>query len=304
MEHVFIINPGAGKVDKTIEYSALIHTLCQRKGLDYRIEHSKAPGDITRLAREAAQSGHEVRIYACGGDGTLHEAVNGVAGYPNAAVTCYVCGTGNDFVKIFSQPDAFRSLERLLDAEETSFDLIDCNGTYALNTCCVGLDSRVASDVPMYKRIPGFTGPNAYIASTVVNVIKGTHEHYVIEVEGEVIDGEQTLVCIANGQWYGGSFHAVPDSDPGDGMLDVLIVKRVPLWKLAVVVGQYQVGKYRDYPDLIRHYRTKSITIHCDRETTLNLDGEPLKTVTAHCRVAEHKVRFFYPKGLTYYHEE
>lgn len=304
MEHVFIINPAAGKVDKTIEYSALIHTLCQRKGLDYRIEHSKAPGDITRLAREAAQSGHEVRIYACGGDGTLNEAVNGVAGCPNAAVTCYVCGTGNDFVKIFSQPEAFRSLERLLDAEETSFDLIDCNGTYALNTCCVGLDSRVASDVPMYKRIPGFTGPNAYIVSTVVNVIKGTHEHYVIEVEGEVIDGEQTLVCIANGQWYGGSFHAVPDSDPGDGLLDVLIVKRVPLWKLAAVVGQYQVGKYRDYPDLIRHYRTKSITIHCDRETTLNLDGEPLKTVTAHCRVAEHKVRFFYPKGLTYYHKD
>ena len=300
MEHLFIINPAAGKVDKTIEYSALIKTLCERNGLNYRIAHSKAPGDITRIAREAAQTGREVRIYACGGDGTLNEAVNGVAGYPNAAVSVYVCGSGNDFMKIFSQPDAFRSLERLLDAEETEFDLIQVNDKYSLNICCVGLDARVGNKMAEYKRLPHVSGSGAYILSTVVNVAQGISEHYVIEVNGERIDGKQTMICIANARWYGGGFHAVPDADPADGLLDVLIVKKLNLVQVAGVIGKYKAGRYKEVPELVRHIRTDAIRVICDRETPINLDGEIVNATVADCRISEHKVRFFYPKGLTY----
>ncbi len=300
MEHLFIINPAAGKVDKTIEYSALIQTLCEKKGLSYRIAHSTAPGDITRITREAAETGKEIRVYACGGDGTLNEAVNGAAGFPNVAVTVYVAGSGNDFVKIFSEPDAFRSLERLLDAEETEFDLIDINGSYALNICCVGLDARVGNKMAEYKHLPHVSGSGAYVMSTVVNVVQGISEHYVIEVNGEVIDDRQTMICIANARWYGGGFYAVPDADPADGLLDVLIVKKLNLFQVAGVVGKYKAGRYQEMPQLVRHIRTDAIRITCDGETPINLDGEILNTAVADCRVSPHKIRFFYPKGLTY----
>ena len=300
MEHLFIINPAAGKVDKTTEYSALIKTLCEKKGLTYRIALSEQPGDITRIAREAAQTGKEVRIYACGGDGTLNEAVNGVAGYPNAAVTCYVAGSGNDFVKIFSQPDAFRSLERLLDAEETEFDLIECNDSYSLNICCVGLDARVGNRMAQYKRLPGVSGSGAYILSTVTNVVQGISEHYVIEVNGERIDDRQTMICIANARWYGGGFYAVPDADPCDGLMDVLIVKKLNLLQIATVIGKYKEGRYKEVPELVRHIRTDSIRITCDAETPVNLDGEVRMTKVADCRISPNKLRFFYPKGLTW----
>ena len=300
MEHLFIINPAAGKVDKTTEYSALIKTLCEKKGLTYRIALSEGPGDITRIAREAAQTGKELRIYACGGDGTLNEAVNGVVGYPNVAVTCYVCGSGNDFVKIFSKPEAFRSLERLLDAEEREFDVIQVNDSYSLNICCVGLDARVGNKMAQFKRLPHVSGSGAYILSTGVNLIQGISEHYVIEVEGERIDDRQTMICIANARWYGGGFHAVPDADPGDGMLDVLIVKKLNLIQVAGVIGKYKNGQYKEVPDLVRHIRTDAIKITCDGETPINLDGEILTTSVADCKVSEHKIRFFYPKGLTY----
>ena len=298
MEHLFIINPAAGKVDKTHEYTALIKTLCGRKGLDYRIALSQAPGDITRIAREAAQTGQEVRIYACGGDGTVNEVVNGVAGYPNVAVTCYVAGSGNDFVKVFSQPDAFRSLERLLDAEETEFDLMECNDSYALNICCVGLDARVGNKMAEYKRLPGVSGSGAYILSTVVNLAQGISEHYVIEVGDERIDGRQTMICIANAQWYGGGFHAVPDADPTDGLLDVLIVKKLNLMQVATVIGKYKAGLYKEVPQVVRHLRTDSIRILCDGDTPINLDGEVRMAKEATFRVSPHKLRFFYPKGL------
>ena len=73
MKHLFIINPAAGSRDRTKDYSVAIHEACSARNLDYRIEVSAAPGECMRIAREAALTGEEVRIYACGGDGTLNE---------------------------------------------------------------------------------------------------------------------------------------------------------------------------------------------------------------------------------------
>ena len=105
MKHLFIINPAAGSRDRTKEYTQAIREVCEPRGLDYRIQVSQAPGHCRQLAREAAESGEEYRIYACGGDGTLNEVINGAAGHPNAAVTHWPKGSGNDFVKIFSEPE-------------------------------------------------------------------------------------------------------------------------------------------------------------------------------------------------------
>ncbi len=300
MEHIFIINPAAGKQDKTAEYTKTIQSVCGKRGLDYRIAVSAAPGDCTNLARAAAESGRPVRLYACGGDGTLNEVVAGAAGYPNAAVTVYVGGTGNDFVKIFSQPDAFRELEQLLDSEERDFDLMECNGNLALNICCVGLDARVGSSVAEFKRLPLVTGPGAYILSTVYNLIKGISEHYVVEVNGETIDAEQTMICIANGRWYGGGFHAVPDADPADGKMDILLVKKLSLLQVAGVIGKYKNGRYKELSHVARHIQTDKIIIRCDRQTPLNLDGEIRQASAAAIRISEKKLRFFYPRGLTF----
>ena len=177
MKHLFIINPAAGSCDRTESYTRQIEASCGKRGLDYRIEVSAAPGECARLAREAAQTGEEIRIYACGGDGTLNEVASGAAGCPNAAVTVLSGGSGNDFVRIFNEPEAFFDLERLLDAEEVEFDMIRCNDDLAINICSVGLDARIGTDVASYKRIPGFSGFKAYAVSTVVNVIRGIGEH-------------------------------------------------------------------------------------------------------------------------------
>ena len=178
MKHLFIINPAAGSRDRTADYTAKIEAAFAGRDEEYRIAVSAGPGDITRIAREAAESGAEYRIYACGGDGTLNEVVQGAAGFDNVAVTVYSGGSGNDFAKVFSDPKAFFDLNKLLDAKEATFDLIDCNGDQALNICCVGLDARIGNDVANYKRLPFLSGFAAYAASTVINVVKGIGEHF------------------------------------------------------------------------------------------------------------------------------
>ena len=300
MKHLFIINPAAGSKDRTKDYSVAIHDICSTRGLDYRIEVSAAPGECTRLAREAAQTGEEVRIYACGGDGTLNEVAAGAAGYPNAAVTVFSGGSGNDFVKLFNDPKAFFDLERLLDAEEAQFDMIRCNGDLALNICSVGLDARIGTDVASYKRIPLLQGFRAYAASTVVNVIRGIGEHYVVEINGEVIDEDLTMISICNGRYYGGGFNPVPEADPADGLLDVLLVKEVSRMQVPVVIGKYKDGRYSELPHLVRHLRTKQLKIRCDKAGPINLDGELRMAQLVDFRLADEKLRFFYPKGLVW----
>ena len=296
MKHLFIINPAAGSHDQTESYRKKIQEACV--GLDYAIEVSSAPGQCRELARRAAQTGEEYRIYACGGDGTLNEVVCGVAGYDNVAITVFSGGSGNDFVRIFSEPGAFRDLNRLLDAEETTFDLIRCNDDYSLNICSVGLDARIGTDVASYKRIPLLSGFRAYAVSAVVNTVRGVAEHYTVEVDGERIDGEFTLICACNGRFYGGGFHPVPEADPADGKLEVLLVKGVSRLAVAKLIGTYKAGNYAKLPKLIRRITTDHIKILCDRETPVNLDGELRMAQTVDISIAKEKVRFFYPKGL------
>ncbi len=298
MRHVFIINPAAGHTDQTKWYRQEIQRCCQ--GLDYEIHVSHAPGVCRALAKETAQKGDPVRIYACGGDGTLNEVAAGAAGYSNAAITNFTGGSGNDFVRMFGEPGAFRDLQRLLDCREAEFDLIDCNGDLGLNICSVGLDARIGTEVGFYKRIPLFGGHAAYLLSTLINVIRGVSQHYVVEINGERIDGELTMICVASGRYYGGGFNPVPEADPTDGQLDVLVITKVSRLKIAQVVGEYKKGNYRKFPHLIRHFRTDKVRILCDDVSPINLDGELRRGKTVEMSIAREKVRFFFPKELDF----
>ena len=261
---------------------------------------SQKPGDITRLARQAAQSGGPLRIYACGGDGTLNEVVNGVVGFPHVAITHFPGGSGNDFIKIFRDTTPFFQLEALLDPAEAEFDLITCNEDYALNVCSLGLDARIAAEASRYKRLPLVTGSGAYVLSALVNTVKGIHRPYRIILDGEMLDGEFTLVFAGNGRWYGGGFHPMPDADPCDGLLDVLLIQPVSRLQVAAIIGKYKAGRYAEYPALIRHVRTQHLEVQCPAPVEINLDGELRWAQTVQIGVAKEKIRFFYPKTLTW----
>ena len=304
MTHLFIINPAAGSRDRTEDYRRQIKTACEKRGLEYEIQVSQAPGDCRRIARAAAESGGEYRLYACGGDGTLNEVASGAAGFENVAVTVYSGGSGNDFAKIFDDPKAFFDLERLLDAEEVTFDMIRCNDDLALNICSVGLDARIGTDVAKYKRLPLLHGFRAYAASTVVNVIRGIAEHYVVQIDGETIDADQTFICACNGRYYGGGFNPVPEADPADGMLDVLLVKKISRLNVPGAIGKYKNGRYKELSHLARHYRVNSLKVICDKPTPVNLDGELRTAQEVEFSVSKEKLRFFYPKGLVWQAKE
>ena len=304
MKHLFIINPAAGSRDQRHTYIAAIDEACQSRNLNYQVKVSTKPGDCRRIAEKAAQSGEELRIYACGGDGTLNEVCAGAAGYENAAITVFSGGSGNDFVKIFDDPSAFFHLDRLLDAQETTFDLIDCNGETSLNICSVGLDARIAADVSKFKRLPLLHGNRAYLVSTALNLFRGISEHSQVTIDGQTFDAAHTFICVCNGRFYGGGFNPIPEADPADGKLDVLLVNKVSLLQVPFIIGKYKNGRYQELNKLVRHYKTQEVTVHCDKPSAINLDGEIRYAQDITFRLSDKKIRFFYPRGLTWQAKE
>ena len=300
MKHLFLLNPAAGQRDRTAELTQTIETFCKEHGLDYEICISSAPGNCTALARAACRAGEELRIYACGGDGTLNEVVSGVAGFENAAVTHFPCGSGNDFIRIFGDTAPFSDLKQLLDPAESKLDLIAVNDRWSINIASIGVDARIAMEAQQYKRLPGVNGSGAYLISVMTNLFKGICRPYEIEIDGEKFSGEHALMCVCNGRFYGGGMCPMPDAEPDDGLLEVLLVGKVGIPTFAKLFGKYKSGRYAELPEYVRHFRAKEIKVRAQEESTINLDGEGYRASEVHFSVAPQALRFFHPKSVFY----
>ncbi|MBQ3556616.1 MAG: YegS/Rv2252/BmrU family lipid kinase [Oscillospiraceae bacterium] len=296
MRHLFIINPAAGKKKST----AALEKLLSKLSFPHEVMYTQKAGDAEEFARRAAQTGEEVRIYACGGDGTLNEVVNGAAAYPNAAVTCVPKGTGNDFLKIFgpNYREQFFDLEELAVGPQTPFDLIDCNGKLGIDVVCCGIDARIGAGVHRYKKL---FGPAAYVVSLVEQVLLRGINRPMRGVMGDHCwDDDTALICVCNGRHYGGGFNPVPEAMPDDGVLDMLLIPKINLPTLARVIGRYAAGRYKELPHLVRDYHGQSVTFSSSRPLTAVVDGEVVEATRFTIGLSDKKINFFYPACAGY----
>lgn len=302
MKHLFIVNPAAGGRDKTQEITSRVALAFSGREDDFEIYVTRFPLDAVEKIKQEARSGEELRVYACGGDGTLNECVNGAAGFANAAVTHFPSGTGNDFIKAFGKEKSrFFDLSQLLDGEVRPIDVISCNGRLSVNICSVGVDARIGTDVHKYSHLPVIGGKGGYIVSTAVNLIKGITSPMRIQCGGREFEGEQTLVCVCNGTCYGGSFNPVPGARVDDGALDFLIVKPVSRLVFAMVVSSYAKGQFRKYPEYITHLRAREMEIESPDEIVVNVDGEALYTNSVRFELIPGGVNFIFPANMDYF---
>ena len=300
MKHVFIINPTAGKKDCTARMMDMAKALAARHSLDLECILTKRSGHATETARVLAASGREVRIYACGGDGTINEVANGIAGSDNAAMTCIPVGTGNDFLKNFGDAaPLFADAENLWDGPVMPLDAIDCNGRLALTVACSGFDAQVADDVHKYGKLPLLGGQGSYILSLGVNfLLRSLGHRWTITLDGEVMSGEFALAAVCNGRYYGGGFMPVAEARMDDGVLNTLVVRKVSRAAFLRFVGAYSKGLYYTLPQVARCYGAREITIESqDRDIVTCLDGESLYSRRVTLGLSEKKVNFFGPEG-------
>ncbi len=299
MRHLFIVNPVAGGKDSRKDaVKAAIAAAMEKRGEPFEIYETVGVMDAAEKVKREAIRGDELRVYACGGDGTLSECAHGAAGFKNCAVTHYPCGTGNDFVRMFG-PDAplFSDLEALLDGTAAPVDIIDVNGRMCLNIASIGIDARVGLDVHKYSNLPVVGGAGGYVISLLVNVVKGINRPFTVRAGDVERTGKFALISACNGQYYGGGFNPSRTASPEDGVLDILIVRAVSRLTLARLLKYYASGQYAKFPEIIEYVAGRRLEVESDREFSVSIDGEALYTKRAVLRLIPGGVNFIYPRG-------
>lgn len=301
MKHIFILNPAAGKENA-------LQTLEQQlkskfKGVDCEIYLTKAPKDAISYIKDYCRTYAEpVRFYACGGDGTLNEVVNGAVGFAHASVGCYPCGSGNDFVKYYGGKEYFLDLSAQLEAEEEEIDLVRVGDRYAINAAHFGFDSCVAKTMMNVRRKKLIGGKNAYTTGIAVALLRAMNNKCKVTVDGELLNpnGKILLCTLANGQYVGGSFRCAPRSVNNDGLLEVCLVSPVSHFKFIRLMNDYKLGSHLSNPkfeSVLKYCRGKKIEIEAPEGFVYSFDGELIPQNRFMVEVAHKAIRFAVPKG-------
>ena len=298
MRHVFILNPAAGKKKTALELLPQIEKLFSRYDLEYAVHVTDAPGQATAIARAEVEKGDAVRLYACGGDGTMLEVASGMEGAAHAQLACVPCGSANDFIRFMPNAAQFRELERLVAGEARSVDAIRCNDKLSLNLCCLGVDADVGARMSKYKHLPLVSGPMAYNLALVNTFFRplGRKMRVVMETTQGWIEREGVFMfaLAANGQYYGGGYHGSPLSQPDDGLLDFILIHKISHLRMLAILGKYKRGEHLGL-DCCESFRGTSMEIVADRPAIVNADGECVEDTRVRFEILPAAISFVYP---------
>ncbi len=303
MRHVFIINPAAGKKQRALLRIPEIEAYFREKGgqaEDYTIYVTKGKMDAAQYARKIAEEGHPVRFYACGGDGTLMEVLNGVFGCENVELALIPCGSANDFVRSFENPENFTSIRAQVEGTSQTVDAINCNGRISINNCAMGMDADVADKMVYFKHFPLVTGPMAYQLAIVYMFFHhiGRRLHVSIENEQGTTehDGDYLFSLCASGQYYGGGYRGAPQARMNDGLLDFVLVDTIRRMRVLGFLKKYKAGQHLGM-EIVHTFRGQRMTVSSDTPVTVCVDGECFSDYKVTFQLCPHAVRFVVPKG-------
>lgn len=278
MRHVFILNPVAGKVHRALQLKEdIARCFSAHPELEYATRVTEGVGDATRIAAEESGRGEPVRLYACGGDGTLMETANGILPGSPTELTVIPCGSGNDYVRIFGGAEPFFDLEDLVNGRVIPVDAVESGDRRSLNIASIGMDAKVCVKMEKYKNLPGVSGPMAYKLAIADVFCHPIGEQMTITIDGEngplERRGRYLLALAANGQYYGGGFRGAPQAVEDDGVLDFVLVKKIARLKIPKFLVKYKAGDYDDLP-YCEHIRGTRMTVASEKATYCNMDGE------------------------------
>lgn len=270
------INPTAarGRAGRRLE---TVESLFEQAGVAVNVRRSAARGDMERQVRVAFEQGAE-KIIVAGGDGSVHETVNGIMSTGRGGAFGLVpTGTGNDFAKAAGIPLDWEAATRLLadrvasESPPRQIDVGRVNDRYFANGAGMGFDakvSRIAEDISW--PIGGFV----YLVAILRAMADGTiTPEMKIEVEDLSWDGPLTLANISNGAWVGGMFHIAPMADITDGKLELVVATPVSGVRILQLLPKLIRGQHIDEPEIF-HAGLRSLRITSAAPIPSHLDGE------------------------------
>jgi diacylglycerol kinase (ATP) len=247
---------------------------------------STRPGEMTAIAELAAQE-YELLI-AVGGDGTVNEIVNGIAGVVGPELAIIPRGTGRDFVRTFGIPSRFDDAVRVvLEGRTTTVDVGrvayrawsgEERTTWFANVASAGMSGAIAQRANDGSKALG--ARLSYLKAILAVFARWQVGETIVTVDGEERSGPMHDVVVANGAYFGGGLKICPDADPADGLFDVLLIGHLTKGDLALTLPKAYAGKHLPHPkaELLRGRR---VTVTAATALPVELDGEQPGTTPA-----------------------
>lgn len=272
----FIVNPAAGR-GRAIRHAASISRMLGDSGIAHEVIHSNAVGDVENKVLDAVSAGAN-EIIVAGGDGSVHEAVNGIMrASATAALGVIPLGTGNDFAKACAIPLRWEEATRLLAGRIAShaggrpIDVGRMNDRYFANSAGLGFDAKI-NGIARRNRLPigelnyllaVFQGVRDGVITPKIRMQYGTHEY----------DGSVTLIEICNGQTVGGMFKMAPTASIDDGLLDLVFVQALSRLRIFSLLPRLLNGSHLAERE-VSSAQVTSVTVIAEGPVPAHLDGE------------------------------
>ena len=302
MIYHFILNPKSGRSRKNKNIESYIKKACRKREINYHIYYTTCPGDATEYVKSMVRISQEHQRFIClGGDGTLNEIVNSAPCNPSVDFGVIPSGSGNDFIRNFTNTGKFQSIYAQLDGATMPFDLIKCNDFYCVNMINIGFDCSVVKEADHIKKRKLIPPGLSYILGVFVVLCKkfGTKMSHIAE-DGTVYEEEYTLTTIANGRYCGGGFMSNPIAELNDELFDVCAIKKVTRATFLSLLSCYKKGKHlhkKRAGKYIRYSQEKQFKIEFDSPVPICVDGEIKGAKSVELSAIKNGFNFVVPKG-------
>jgi len=241
-------------------------------GVPTQIHNSTAPGDVETKVRAALAEKPPV-VIAAGGDGTVHEAVNGwLKAGGGAPLAVIPAGTGNDYTKMLNLHEDWReACWRIARGETRWVDAGRCNDYYFANGLGIGFDAQVALEANGIRWLRG----NAVYGLALAKILLLKHSRPVVRMrhDGGELTTDITLLTVNNGRVEGGAFVMAPDAEIDDGLFDVVLAQGMGRLGILGLLPQVLKGQHMHHPKVIK-FRTAKLTVESDEPLPVHADGE------------------------------
>ncbi len=233
------------------------------------LERTTGPGHARELAARACDEGYE-RVVAAGGDGTVNEVVNGIAGR-EVTLGLLPIGTVNVFAMELGIPQAVdKAVEVIRDGEERVVDLPQVNGRHFIQLAGVGLDAQTVKETDLqFKKA---LGALSYVVTATQVAARKAPQLVVRPEGGKTMAG--AFLLVGNGRYYGGPFPFFPKADLNDGLLDVCVFERLSHLDMLRYFQGILTGRLTtNFPD-VRYFKTPVLEVEAEEDVPLEVDGE------------------------------
>ncbi|WP_454193417.1 diacylglycerol/lipid kinase family protein [Paenibacillus sp. Marseille-Q7038] len=285
---LLIHNDAAGSAAGSLVSSAVAVLAPAIKELN--IIQTSGPGDGEKICVER---GSEVDVvFILGGDGTVHECINGLVQLEHPPVVGILPGgTCNDFVRSLGMPvDVTQAARMMLEGRIIDIDLGLANGRVFTNFFGVGLITDTSENID--STLKNSLGKLSYFISTLQTIRSAVPFAFEMEADGKLIQDEAVMIYIANGRSLGSSALPFAPDALMDGQFDILIIRQTGLPLLKELLARKPEGEWQPKNDSILYYKARNIKLRTDEEKQADTDGEVYLSTPVQISVLDHKLNF------------